>query len=595
MMEDLYERIRIRLGKARRSSLRQGVRPCVTAGGRRLRGTPYLNGHIVILGGGKMAAGLLNAIARNSRLKGREVLLMSAQEPAEMRNRIVPGVGQEAGALRLTFCMGRHNMPSSLEQCQIERASYIFIIGEDGDIEHDAANVDCWNRVRNLRTGSATMAQCYLYLLNDASAKLFHKLPQYAHNCLETTIINHYEAIAQQLLSGDEEGSERRTLDRGLVTMGSDRYVHFVIAGMTPIGYALANTAAHLCHFPNFDETSEHPIRTKITFVDAHADEEMESFVSLHQPLFALSHRVYRDGAGKCLEYGPDRDLGDFLDVEWEFIKGAVVDGWVRKMLESSAADDRQVLSVALCGEDPEANMEQAVSLPAAFYRIPEEEAGSADSPVVYVYQPANGAILDMARMSVLRYRNVLPFGMDAGSYDPMLVQRVAAAKRLNYLCQKEGSGKEFVSMPVDSEVCDDMWRQLSFDEKMSNIYAANASNTMLRSLGLAALAGAAPIDKDAMLEELCRQERARWNIEKLLVGYSAMPIGDRRTLNAALQNPSEDIRQEARIIINRSKNQYFVNKDIAPYSELPEVVKVYEKTIMRNLPLSMLPAICKV
>lgn len=594
-MKDFCKQLRWRLEDARRGKLRQGICQCISASGRRQSVMPYLDGHILILGGNTMALGILNAIAQNSAFAGKEVLLMSDQDTADLWRRLIPRLSTEAQELSLTLCLGRCNTPSGLVQCQVERASHIFIVGEEDDVEHDALNVDCWNHVRNLCTGAAATAQCYLYLMNDTSANLFHKLPQEAHNGIETTIINHCESVAQQLLSGNGEGDDRRTLDRGLVTSGSDRYVHFFIVGMTPMGCALASTAAHLCHFPNFDESAAQPVRTKITFIDSHADDGMARFMGTHQSLFALSHSTYRDAAGSCVHSQPDSSMGDFLDVEWEFVKGNIADPWVREMLETAAEDCRQVLSVALCNERPEDNVEQAVSLPAAFYSIPEEDTGSGNEPLVYVYQPFSGALLDMVRMAVLRYRNVLPFGMDACSYDPLLVQRIAAAKRLNYLRQKEDSGKDFVSMPAGSEVCDDMWRQLSFGEKMANLYLANASGTMLRSLGISAQAGATAITDDDVLETLCRIERARWNMEKLLVGFSAMPTVDRTALNKALQNPSEEIRQEARIVTNRSKNQLFVNKDIAPYAELPDAVKDYDRTILRNLPLSMLPAICKV
>ena len=141
--------------------------------------------------------------------------------------------------------------------------------------------------------------------------------------------------VVEQLLEGDVRQEDCRSLDRGLVTAETDRYVHLVVVGMTSVGYAFATTAAQLCHFPNFHESSPRPIRTKITFVDPEADRKMNQFKSSYSSLFRLSHSRYYSNDKEWLQWRPESQFEDFLDVEWEFVKGTTDEEWVKKMLEN--------------------------------------------------------------------------------------------------------------------------------------------------------------------------------------------------------------------------------------------------------------------
>ena len=84
----------------------------------------------------------------------------------------------------------------------------------------------------------------------------------------------------------------------------------------------------------------------------------------------------------------------------------------------------------------------------------------------------------------------------------------------------------------------------------------------------------------DAAVDRLARMEHARWNMEKLLVGFSALPKEKRDELNTKLDNKDPNVKEE----IKRLKNEDFKHKDIAPYDELREESKEYDKAIVRNL-----------
>ena len=137
-------------------------------------------------------------------------------------------------------------------------------------------------------------------------------------------------------------------MDRNGIDKNSKRTVHFVLYGMTAVSYALSTTAAHLCHFPNFVTVDEKgnfgenkERRTKITLIAPNIQEEMAYLTAHLNSLFSIS---------KCSVYGKDwvsdedakpwdnkstmEKVGDFLDIEWEFVDGSIADQKIRSLLQ---------------------------------------------------------------------------------------------------------------------------------------------------------------------------------------------------------------------------------------------------------------------
>ena len=568
------------------------------ANNRKSRGRYRFDTHILILGCSGMLEGLLNAIARHSEWAGREVVVLSSHKPELVSNRVLLGLTPEARSLSMTCCFGNRTNEEDLGMCQVESASLVFIIGEDGENGHDALNYECWEKTRALRVHSTDVAQCYLFLENSATIGLFHKLPQEAHTSIETTIVNPYESMIQQLIEGDVRQDDHLSLDRGLVTADTDRYVHLVVVGMTSVGYAFATTAAQLCHFPNFDEASPRPLRTKITFIDAEADKKMNQFKNSFHSLFALSHSRYYASESEWLQWRPESPYADFLDVEWEFVKGTTEEEWVQSMLIDCAADPQQVLSVAFCYDSADVNFSQSLQLPQQLYSgyddVRQGDLGE-DYTNIYVYQPSSASLARAAQTEVMHLRNLIPFGEQTEEYDLLMSRQTAVAKRVSYLYQKENSGKQFVAMPTDAVLLDTIWQQLSLAEKMSLIYSATTVSAKMRCIGLQSAEALLPIKDSERVEALSRIEHARWIMEKLLLGFGAMPISRIDGLNSALESDDPEVRQEARTYTNRNTNQLYLLKDLAPYSHLPESTKADIRTIVCNLPLAALPHISSV
>jgi hypothetical protein len=162
-------------------------------------------------------------------------------------------------------------------------------------------------------------------------------------------------------------------------------------------------------------------------------------------------------------------------------------------------------------------------------------------------------------------------------SYDMRLEGRITSAKRINYLYCKTNN---YVMMPAENDELDELWRKLSFANKMSNLYGANSIYTKFRSMGVST-DGKKKITFDVdTLERLAKMEHARWNIEKLLVGFRPLPQEERARIKQGLEKGDETVKKR----VNDLKKNHFEHKDIAPYGELLESSQEYDKVIVRNL-----------
>ena len=72
--------------------------------------------------------------------------------------------------------------------------------------------------------------------------------------------------------------------------------------------------------------------------------------------------------------------------------------------------------------------------------------------------------------------------------------------------------------------------------------------------------------------------------MEKLLAGYSALPLAQRNALNNALLSNNEQTQNDATIRNKRNTSLRFANKDITPFDDLPADVQQTYRDIVCNL-----------
>ena len=364
--------------------------------------------------------------------------------------------------------------------------------------------------------------------------------------------------------------SDMPPLDREPIGKDSDKCVHLVIFGMNAMAQEIAKHAALVCHFPNY--TRDHSLRTRITIVDSHIDDAMGDFVGRHEHLFANSFHRFIDLANtesnvvKSIhkpQFHGTRE--DFIDVEWEFVKGGINSEILRQKLGYWAASDRQQLTVVLCSDDEGENMRTAMKMP----------SGIGDNRIPVFFRTADAAMLQM--LTSTKMPDIIPFGMNGHTLDvTMPLIRMAKVVNHVYDCYYNDN---YTPVEIDWKKADESWKKLSNAKKWSNIYNAMAVATKMRSLGYTVH------DWDTLyclsaqeVDYLAEVEHNRWCIEELLLGY----------------RPANDLEQKAieeNITLKKTYRDRFIHYDLRSYKDLREDatgknVNVYDICISEALPL---------
>lgn len=530
--------------------------------------------HILILGANAMLVNMLKEIAKDSILKNKKVVVLTKNDTELLQDSIKVQYPICMKELDITFLCGCREQEESLRYVQAGEAYNIYILGEDDEIDHDSKNIKCWEQIQVLCEEIRRPISCYLVVDRLSSFHVFQYSNNGGNDKLHLTIINSLESWAQRVLvARDFEKDKKYPSILGKTEEDYSKNVRFVIFGMTQMSYAMATTVAHIVHKPDFIPGTEAK-KTKISFVLPNIEQEMNFFKGHYEQLFKLSNAVnlkWNNEIEKWTEKQvavPDPEIGDFLDVEWEFIDGSIEDDNVRKLLIDYA--DSSVLSIAICNHQIESNIAASLYLPSELYdkEIP-----------IFVYQPNEGNIIKSAN-STAKYKNVYPFGMKQDCYDPLFKTRLTKAKRINYLYHLENNGRPFIGMANNKEI-DELWNEnTSYALMYSNMYAANSIPMKLELLGIATkklITGESLTE--IQVEKLAEMEHNRWNMEKLLMGFQALPQKERAELNRGIGSGDENT-----IAYNKKLKAAFKHKDIAPYKELLVSSKNYDRAIVRNI-----------
>lgn len=537
--------------------------------------------HILILGAGSALKNLLHQISETGTKC--DIVIQTTQSPEAVRDQI--------RSFRLKPCekdiyviYGSRTDVTALADLRFKDAKEIYILGEDDEPQHDGLNLKCWNQIMEECKGNPGVKHCYLMLDRITSHHAFsYKKDNGSTPELRLNVISAIEnAVQGVLVSGKVGKVEYPTmLDREGIGKDSDVNVHLIVVGMTQTAYAFATTAAHICHFPNFRTKNK---KTKITFIQKDIQEEMNFWMGHYNTLMDLSYAEYRkwdeSGALQVKKFYPKpeyinpiySDEKGFLDIEWEFIDAGVEDAHVRKYIRECVAKDgvSEYLSFAVCGHDAEANVAVAMYLPSEVYET--------DKIPVFVYQPLTRFVMYPAS-ETSKYSNMYPFGMRGDCFDPKQ-ERLLWAKRIKFvydMCGKYDKMEEQAAL-------DDRWYDAKnkYALQLSNVYAANSIPMKFRSIGVEPSIRTDLTNDE--IEILAEIEHNRWNVEKLLNGFSALPFVDRMEILRSLSSSDPQERELSKARRNWLKNMCFKHNDIAPYSELSSGSRQYDFDIVADL-----------
>lgn len=478
---------------------------------------------------------------------------------------------------------GQLDSPEEINRLHLKRATEIYVLGESSNDDrsqsyHDTQNMRCVHNIASYLSHRhierKIICRVSFEYQTTYSVFQFSDLPANIREHLIFIPFNPYENWAQRVFvvgNYDETITEPRTikyipLDGAGITPTSREYVHLVVVGMSKMGVAMAIQAAQVAHYPNFstgryddkgNTTREpSPIRTRITFIDEKADNEMHFFKGRYQNMFELARHRYVDASGESynantawtdpvtLESSRHRaEGGNFIDIEWEFVKGSVQSPGVMSYLRDAAAlansslDTHSLLTIAICRPLAHEAIASALYMPGEVYDTAQQ---------ILVYQrEASDIVYNLCKEGVYtnkRYAKLRPFGMHYADFT-MDKDNYYRAQLCNYvyklLFDDDVKNDDIIDIlgsmnlanrdEAHMQAARAKWNKLSVCNKWSNRYLANSFEAKLRSVG-------AKVDVDniaqhyaevsALLaqhkEDMAECEHNRWNVQQLLIGFRA-------------------------------------------------------------------------
>lgn len=584
-------------------------------------------GHHIIMGYDDMVPSIIMDIFEKDKEKHRDtnILILTSYDVSKVKEKLQKSVAKDK-LDKIIVNYGQKTASEYYKDIHLEKAEDIFVIGNRQQPAHDAVNVECVDSIYSYleKIKSENKPKRIVCLFEDIdtfaalkTSEIFSKLKKLN---MEFIPYNFYTGWTNQVFVKRQYREKNENAPQGYpaiykngIKPDDKKRVHMVIVGSNNFASTIATEAAHLHHFPNFDKDNSQ--KTRITFIDHNADHQMPLFFTRCRHFCEVQSYLYCDMTADNAQYSPEIhkellskeiDRHDFLDVEFEFIKGDVFSKQVQDLLRDWAVDEHQYLSIFLAMTDQRNNFVMGMNMPDEVYEnktpifIRQERADNfvtnlrkTDSDDHNYSCIANTDVKYSSRKG--RYAYIYPFGMEdlAYCFDETSIKR---AKLINYIYNflfeslgkllqkntniKDDLKKELISvveekkaLPLDTtwSEANDQWKQLSVASKWSNFYFAD--NIQCKLDTLKAIRGK-KISKDDMLTEeemkmVAVMEHNRWNVEKLFMGFRvAKPNEDFYKIKDIEDNNREQIADGAEKYKD-NKKYLFIHSDIRPFNEL--------------------------
>ena len=556
----------------------------------------------VVIGANEAAPTIIRKLLRGNGIEEVQyVILLTNENVDNVREKIASYLTEEEEQ-RIVIYNGQLDSIEEIDKLNLEKATEVYVLGESSNDDvsqsyHDTQNMRCVHNIASCLEDKCEEKQLLCWVLFEYqttySVFQFSDLPNNIRKHLVFIPFNVYENWAQcvlvegkyietikrfgsvrckygctqdSALSSDRQRTiEYMPLDGTGISPTSKERVHLVVVGMSKMGIAMAIQAAQVAHYPNFSTgrtdkqgrvlRGPSEIRTRITLIDENADNEKNFFMGRFQHLFALARHRYIDASNEDCDVdvpwndpmhsdgGDFSKLGEnFIDIEWEFVKGNVQSPGVMKYLKDAAkrADnqlaERSLMTVAICHPLAHEAIAAAMYMPGEIYD---------NALQILVYQrEASDIVYNLSNKDNVyenkRYAKLRPFGMldsdftmNNGNYYRSLLCNYVYMLLSNGNTDDEQIKRILAGMDISQKEEKHMqkaregWKALSIFNKWSNRYLSNSFETKLRSIG-------ALFDSiEQHYEEVCYQmehykqemeecEHNRWNVQQLLMGFRA-------------------------------------------------------------------------
>ena len=320
----------------------------------------------------------------------------------------------------------------------------------------------------------------------------------------------------------------------GMPTL-SNKHVHLVIAGFSDMGVALLLEALRIAHYPNYDEKTGRN-KTIVTIIDPEMDNLLPRFKSQYPYLDQIT------------------------DITIEYINGRIEDDGNRKLLQSLSQRDDEMLTIAICFNDPDYSLSAALCLPDdLFYSMKDGQIVPNTNTQILVRQEIRTGLADLLDNKNGKYSNVKIFGtLEQGVDDTLLGDTMAVFIGAKYHFKYDlPDAKDFFE-EVKKDKANALaeaarpWIDMNEDMRFANRYQVEIYKTYLTYRELLQKAP----------ETLYQMEHLRWCAERSITGY-------------------RDAHEQG---IKSSKDDFQIHKLIIPYYTLQDDEKDKDKDVLENM-----------
>lgn len=580
------------------------------------------SGHYIIMGYDEMVPSFISHIFDKD--KDAYILILTAKETIGIRELLLKSFSEKQME-RVIINYGHRISTEAFKDICLETAEEVFVVGNHSNPAHDAINVECVDSICRYLKEQKEKPNRITCVFKDLDTYAAFKTSEIFGDVRDLGVefipYNFYSGWAKQVFvkrlyrDFDNPGKEYRyplVYGKG-IKPDDDKYVHLVFVGTTNFAVAFAMEAAHVLHFPNFATKG---VRTRISFIDVNADKEKDEFITRNRHFFEVQAYSYSDLSSEP-KYVPGyigreylKFVGsdaNFLDVEFEFIKGDVFSKRVQDVISGWAEqhkNEKQCLSIFLALADQRQNFVMGMNMPDEVYanKVPVfirqnrsdnfvtnlRNADKRENDNRFTYSVVKDGKLD-SKSREARYANIYPFGMNetAFSADNHALKR---AKLINYLYETANYDTYkfqgilvLDSIPEDKiwEEANTFWQKLSVALKWSNLYNSYTMRTKQRTLrvmrGLDIDDDSRDYDtlSDYEVEQLAVVEHNRWNVEKLLMGFRKPHKDEDKYLHSEFAGK-----------LKKNKD-LFIHHDIRPFDQL-NAIKELDYEFSRYIPWIM-------
>lgn len=568
------------------------------------------NRYAVVIGANEVVASVIKTLLRRPSdekdLQGKNILineyvvLQTSENVDEVRELLSAHLTDDE--INRVICYNaRRNSAKEIAFLHLAYATEIFILGEstfekDAETAHDALNMHCLNLIAHeLKAYKENLGEAYTkkicrVMFDYNTTYSVFQYSDVASDVRETMVFtpfNMYEAWARKVIVENKATNYGNTINYtpldGHDGIGEedDKRVHFVIIGMTKMGISMAEQALYHAHYLNYNKH-----RSRISFIDPHADQQMAFFKGRHATLFELMRHRYIDTHHDSYDMPWIDPMDDnkrkwhhlsengrnFIDVEIEFLKGDIESDIVREYLRKIANDQHSKLTIAVC------HLHTHQALAASLY-MPIEVYESEQLQDIWVYQrEAVDMVANLTDESVatssIRYKKLRPFGMlyGEGIGDERSTQKAMLVNAAYDVIYNHSPWPKRMGDMQDEGYRNALnsWNNLMVNKKWSNCFFADSINQKIRSV----LRGKANMSlEDALkqhLQALVIAEHNRWNMEQLLMGYAPCKKADDDQLRELVQSGAEEQQRMLKKELKMSAAK--VHPNICDYDHLSSI-----------------------